>query len=336
MDEPHVIPPDDTPVQPTVATPRYLQRGLQPAQVLQRPRYALAAAVLMASPPDFFHLYNAVINPITSKSQEYHKLIKVPKQDVWIQGFANDLVRSAQGVGTRMPKGNNSIFLIEKKSSARRPHRHLWLHRRQRKTQQSRTLTRPPHSRRRSPKLPRHHCNIVRQPHNVQVPIQQHHINPRRALHVPRHWQLLLQHAHEPLQIHAHLLCLHTTQNCWSTWLSLPSAQRMGLYGNPQWHAQIESSRPHCQWPTHHAPSSIWLRPRPTHIIHVTPRNPVHHIFSCLRWFWCKVCWKEKCRAPSGLAPHPLPHIWRLDRFHIPWPPAGLGLQKSPRRHFNA
>ena len=67
MDEPHVISPDDTPVQPTVAAPRYPQRGLRPAQGLQRPRYALAEALLAAAPPDFLHLANVVINPITIK-----------------------------------------------------------------------------------------------------------------------------------------------------------------------------------------------------------------------------------------------------------------------------
>ena len=114
MAEPHAIQPDDTPVQPTVAAPRYPQCGRRPAQGLQRPRYALAAAFLAAAPPDFLHLANAVINPITGESQEYHKLIKGPKRDVWIRAFANDLGRLAQGVGTRMPKGNNTIFFIGK------------------------------------------------------------------------------------------------------------------------------------------------------------------------------------------------------------------------------
>ena len=114
MAELHVILPDDTPVQPTVSASRYPQRGRRPAQGLQRPRYEFAAAVLAAAQPDFLHLANAVINPITGESQEYHKLIKGPKRDFWIRAFANDLGRLAQGVGTCMPKGNNTIFFIGK------------------------------------------------------------------------------------------------------------------------------------------------------------------------------------------------------------------------------
>ena len=37
---------------------------------------------------------------------------QVPESEVWINEFTNNLSRIAQGVGTRMPKGNNTIFFI--------------------------------------------------------------------------------------------------------------------------------------------------------------------------------------------------------------------------------
>ena len=44
--------------------------------------------------------------------QEYKYLQQSQEYKIWIKAFVNDLGRLVQGVGARMPKGNNSIFLI--------------------------------------------------------------------------------------------------------------------------------------------------------------------------------------------------------------------------------
>jgi hypothetical protein len=57
---------------------------------------------------------NAIIDPTTGKSQEYHHLRQGQTTDVWIKSFANELGRLAQGVGTRMPTVTNTVFFIKR------------------------------------------------------------------------------------------------------------------------------------------------------------------------------------------------------------------------------
>ena len=61
---------------------------------------------------------NVVINPTSSQALEYWHLICGPNGDTWIGALANDLVRLAQGVGTRMPTGTNTVFFIAKSAIA--------------------------------------------------------------------------------------------------------------------------------------------------------------------------------------------------------------------------
>ena len=63
----------------------------------------------LASPVAAAH---SVIDPISGQSQEYNALRTGPDKTTWIKAFANDLGRLAQGVGTRMPKGTNTIVFI--------------------------------------------------------------------------------------------------------------------------------------------------------------------------------------------------------------------------------
>ena len=57
---------------------------------------------------------NIVIDPITGASLEYIHLIKGPTKAIWENSFANEIGRLAQGVGSRMPSGTNTIFFIPK------------------------------------------------------------------------------------------------------------------------------------------------------------------------------------------------------------------------------
>jgi hypothetical protein len=55
---------------------------------------------------------SAVIDQVTGQSLEYRALSTGPDQDTWVRALANDLGRLAQGVGTRMPTGTNTIVFI--------------------------------------------------------------------------------------------------------------------------------------------------------------------------------------------------------------------------------
>ena len=59
---------------------------------------------------------NAVIDPLSGASLEYRALSRGPNAPIWVTALANDLGRLAQGVGTRMPKGNNTIYFIPPRS----------------------------------------------------------------------------------------------------------------------------------------------------------------------------------------------------------------------------
>ena len=55
---------------------------------------------------------NSVIDALTGNSQEYRHLIKGPDRATWTTSYANELGRLANGVGTRMPNGTNTIKFI--------------------------------------------------------------------------------------------------------------------------------------------------------------------------------------------------------------------------------
>ena len=60
------------------------------------------------------HQSNVAIDPTTGASLEYRHLVKEPTKAIWENSFANEIGRLAQGVGTRMPSGTNTIFFISK------------------------------------------------------------------------------------------------------------------------------------------------------------------------------------------------------------------------------
>jgi hypothetical protein len=55
---------------------------------------------------------NSVIDEVTGQALEYRHLSKGPNSSIWIQALANNLGRLAQGVGTRMLTGTNTIVFI--------------------------------------------------------------------------------------------------------------------------------------------------------------------------------------------------------------------------------
>jgi hypothetical protein len=60
------------------------------------------------------HVGNSVLDPITGQSLEYRQLSQGPTKDKWIHGFANEIGRLAQGIGTRMPTGTDTIHFIKR------------------------------------------------------------------------------------------------------------------------------------------------------------------------------------------------------------------------------
>jgi hypothetical protein len=58
------------------------------------------------------HVAHSVLDPLTGQSLEYRQLSQGATKDKWIHGFANKLGRLAQGVGTRMPTGTETIHFI--------------------------------------------------------------------------------------------------------------------------------------------------------------------------------------------------------------------------------
>ena len=70
----------------------------------------------MAQPPitlvanDTLLTANFIVNDVTVHSLENLHLIQGPNKDIWSHSIANDLVRLAQGVETRMPNGTNTVF----------------------------------------------------------------------------------------------------------------------------------------------------------------------------------------------------------------------------------
>ena len=64
--------------------------------------------------PRATHFCNSVLEPSTGNILEYRHLIRGPDKSVWKTALANDLGRLAQGVGTRMPKGTNTIVFVAK------------------------------------------------------------------------------------------------------------------------------------------------------------------------------------------------------------------------------
>jgi hypothetical protein len=75
-------------------------------------RYSLATQHLVAAEQARQVVACSVTDEITGQALEYRHLVKGPDHAVWRQALANDLGRLAQGVGTHMPTGTDTIFFI--------------------------------------------------------------------------------------------------------------------------------------------------------------------------------------------------------------------------------
>ena len=63
--------------------------------------------------PHATHFYNSVMEPAAGNIMEYRYLIHGPDKKTWKKSLANDLGRLAQGVGTCMKNGTNTIFFVK-------------------------------------------------------------------------------------------------------------------------------------------------------------------------------------------------------------------------------
>ena len=111
---PHIIPPEDDPWE---ETKNYIHKY----NTRSSSRYAFAAAILkhntfihnVQSPPEFI---NHILHPKTGNVCTYTILVTgtIPGQSatVWEKELENDFGRLANGVGTRMPIGSNTIKFI--------------------------------------------------------------------------------------------------------------------------------------------------------------------------------------------------------------------------------
>ena len=75
-----------------------------------QPRYVAALSHLLQQEEQA----NVVIDPARDQALEYRHLIRGPNDNTWIKALSNDLGRLAQGVGTRMPTGTNTVFFVAK------------------------------------------------------------------------------------------------------------------------------------------------------------------------------------------------------------------------------
>ena len=57
---------------------------------------------------------NVVIDPARGQEIKYRHLIHVPDGATWIKALANDLVRLAQGIVTRIPTSTNTVLFFAK------------------------------------------------------------------------------------------------------------------------------------------------------------------------------------------------------------------------------
>ena len=76
-----------------------------------KPRYVDALHILLAQ-----EQANSVIDEVTGQSLDLRQLLQGPNNSTWRTSLANDLGRLTQGVGTRMPRGTNTVLYVPKYS----------------------------------------------------------------------------------------------------------------------------------------------------------------------------------------------------------------------------
>ena len=74
----------------------------------------------LPSGQDYFLIYSRIV--ISVDYLKYRNLSTGPDGADWICALTNDLGCLAQGVGTHMPDGNNTIFFIPKYATPKHKH----------------------------------------------------------------------------------------------------------------------------------------------------------------------------------------------------------------------
>ena len=109
--------------QKTTPTPAYHRYPLRSRLTLASntssfaPQYAAAVAhiestKIIRTTQDTDLLMNSVVNKDMVISMDYRALSRGTYKEVWVRSFVNDLVRLAQGIGTKMPTGTSTLFFI--------------------------------------------------------------------------------------------------------------------------------------------------------------------------------------------------------------------------------
>ena len=82
-------------------------------------RYSFVAQSITNHPPIYHHhlptdlIAGAAIDPSTGQLYEIGALLAGSEGDAWRTSTANEIGRLAQGVGTCMPHGTDTIFFID-------------------------------------------------------------------------------------------------------------------------------------------------------------------------------------------------------------------------------
>ena len=114
---PNLIEPDDSDEpDPGPSQPRRSSRNAKSQQCFASAKsiFVDATCYLLAAEARRHFDAHAVIDDITGQSLEYFHLSRGPNADVWLHSLANNLGHLAQGVGTRMPTGTNTVLFIRK------------------------------------------------------------------------------------------------------------------------------------------------------------------------------------------------------------------------------
>ena len=74
-----------------------------------KPRYFGALHILLSQEQAY-----VVINEVTGQSLDLRQLLQGPNKSTWRTSLVNNLGRLTQGVGTRMPRGTNTVFYVPK------------------------------------------------------------------------------------------------------------------------------------------------------------------------------------------------------------------------------
>ena len=75
-----------------------------------QPRYVSALSQLLQQEEQS----NIVVDPASGQALECRHLIRGPDGATWVKDLANNLGRLAQGIGTHIPTGTNTVFFVAK------------------------------------------------------------------------------------------------------------------------------------------------------------------------------------------------------------------------------